>query len=70
MALALREKLASNTIAGRETSKAGADVGRELERLATSWVHLGPALDDEARTLSQRFDEACTRLRQRASTGR
>src|SRR5262249_30128435 len=64
MALALRERLAANTIGGaadRET-RSRQQVEQEVERASTSWIHLGPALDDEARTLADRFERARTRL--------
>ena len=71
MALALRDKLASNTIGGRAatTGAGGPDVRRELERLSSSWAHLGPVLDDESRRLAGRFDAACDRLRQASTAG-
>jgi hypothetical protein len=64
MALALRDRLASNTIAG--SGKDGArrqDVARELEKLAASWDVLGPALDAHARSLVERFERARARAR-------
>ena len=64
MALALRERLAANTIGGgadRET-RSRQQVEQEIARASTSWVHLGPALDDEARTLADRFERARSRL--------
>jgi hypothetical protein len=66
MALALRDRLASNTIAGaasRETGR-GQDTTREIERLAATWDHLGPALDADARALAERFERARARLRE------
>jgi hypothetical protein len=65
MALALRDRLASNTIAGGAT-RAGAskqDTAREVEKIAASWAHLGPPLDDAARALAERFERARARVR-------
>jgi hypothetical protein len=64
LALALRDRLASNTIAG--SGKDGArrqDVARELERITASWDVLGPALDERARGLVERFERARARVR-------
>jgi hypothetical protein len=57
MALALRERLASNTIGGGDTGP-GQDRGREVERIGASWALLGPVLDDEGRALAERFARA------------
>jgi hypothetical protein len=67
MALALRDKLATNTIAGSASGGAGRrqDVAREVERITASWAHLGPALDADARALAERFASA----RARATAG-
>ena len=64
MALALRERLATNTIAGGGSAGANRrqDVARELERIDASWANLGPALDDTARALAARFDTARARV--------
>ena len=62
MALALRERLASNTIGGQSTGR-GADTARDVERISASWILLGPPLDDEARALAERF----ARARERAA---
>jgi hypothetical protein len=64
MALALRERLAANTIGGGADHEARSrqQIEREVERASTSWVHLGPALDDAARTLADRFERARARL--------
>jgi len=61
-ALALRERLAANTIGGQAASR-GNDRAQEIERIAASWALLGPALDDEARALADRF----ARARERAT---
>ena len=65
MALALRERLATRTIATGATAATGPkqDVGRELARIETSWAHLGPPLDDDARALADRFEQARARVR-------
>jgi hypothetical protein len=64
MALALRERLAANTIGGGAGPDAQRqDVAREVERLDASWAHLGPALDETARALADRFERARARLR-------
>jgi len=57
MALALRERLASNTIGGRSTS-AARDTAREIDRISASWVLIGPVLDYDARALAERFARA------------
>jgi len=63
MALALRERLATNTIAGDEGGRGqGQDTAREVERISASWMLLGPPLDADARALAERF----TRARERA----
>jgi hypothetical protein len=64
MALALRERLAANTIAGgaRRDAKRE-DVEQELARITASWTQLGPALDDHARALTERFERAWASLR-------
>lgn len=64
MALALRERLAANTIAGREkaASPRQQGVARELERITASWTNLGPVLDDDGRALAARFDDLRTRV--------
>jgi len=64
MALALRERLAANTIAGGggATTNRRQDVAREVERISASWAHLGPVLDDHARSLATRFEQARARL--------
>ena len=42
------------------------DVAREVERIAASWAHLGPPLDDDARALADRFERARDRLAERS----
>jgi hypothetical protein len=64
MALALRERLASNTIGGQSAGK-GQNTAREVERISASWVLLGPPLDDEARALAERFARARERAAQK-----
>jgi hypothetical protein len=61
MALALRERLATNTIGGKSESRAR-DTIRDVERISASWALLGPVLDDDARALAERF----ARVRDRA----
>lgn len=64
MALALRDRLASNTIAGTASGKAGREeAARELERVGAAWARLGPALGAESRALAERFDGARARAR-------
>lgn len=65
MALALRERLAANTIAGAAAGEAGAGspVAREVERARATWRHLGPLVDDPSRALAERFEAACARVR-------
>jgi hypothetical protein len=60
MAQALRDKLATNTIAGRaEPERARRqDVTADVQRIVESWARLGPALDDDARALAERFARA------------
>jgi hypothetical protein len=64
MALALRERLATNTIGGGQSASMARDAAREVDRISASWALLGPALDDDARALAERF----ARARDRAST--
>jgi hypothetical protein len=65
MALALRDRLASNTIAGGAGKSAPkpADALAESERLAASWALLGPVVDDPGRGLAARFERALARIR-------
>ncbi|MCW5890136.1 MAG: DUF349 domain-containing protein [bacterium] len=64
MAAALRDRLATNTIAtGRGTEAIRADASQEAERLAQSWEQLGPPLDDAARALAERFAAARAKAR-------
>jgi hypothetical protein len=65
MALALRERLATNTIAGAARGTSGDDAQREVERISASWAQLGPVLDDEARALAERFERALARAASR-----
>jgi hypothetical protein len=60
MALALREKLATNTIAGGSGGGAGGrkQAEREAEKIVASWAQLGPALDADARAMEERFERA------------
>src|SRR5262245_16747607 len=61
MALALRERLATNTIAGSTGDQGNRqDAARELERISASWSRLGPPLGDEGRALAERFARAQT----------
>ena len=64
MALALRERLAANTIGGGANQDARKqDVRRDVERISASWAHLGPVLGDDARALADRFARALARVR-------
>jgi hypothetical protein len=67
MALALRERLASNTMAGGKGTQAPRrqDTAQELERITASWARLGPPLGDEARAQAERFERARSRLAKR-----
>jgi hypothetical protein len=60
MALALRERLATNTIAGGagRASTGRRQVEEEVARIAASWAQLGPALGEEGRALAERFERA------------
>jgi hypothetical protein len=65
MALALRERLATNTIAGGSGS---ASPGRqrvedEAARIVASWAQIGPALDAEGRAFEERFERAAAAVR-------
>jgi hypothetical protein len=62
-ALALRDRLAANTIGGGSGSQATRqqDTAREVERISATWAHLGPALDADARALAERFERARAR---------
>jgi hypothetical protein len=63
MALALRDRLATNTIAGGGSAGARRqDVARELERIDASWATLGPPLDDAARALAASIETARPRV--------
>ena len=59
-ALALREQLASNTIAGAAGSQEGGQAGarQEVDRIRASWALLGPPLDDAAHELEARVARA------------
>ncbi len=81
MAMALRDRLASNTIVGQSSGKGGSKGGGKRggttapepvkredgpadgSRLVASWARLGPALDDAARELAERFERARGRVR-------
>jgi hypothetical protein len=65
MALALRERLATNTIAGGKGNEPvrKRDAAAEVERIAATWARLGPALGEDARALAERFQRARERLR-------
>ncbi len=66
MALALRDRLASNTIAagGKKAEPLRqADRAQDLERITASWTRLGPVLDDAAKALAERFDRARAQVR-------
>ena len=68
MALALRDRLASNTIAGGSGGTKGRreDVARELEKIAATWAHLGPTFDDAGRELEARYERARAAVAERA----
>jgi len=62
-ALALRDRLAANTIGGGSGSQATRqqDTAREVERISATWAHRGPALEADARALAERFERARAR---------
>jgi hypothetical protein len=63
MAQALRDKLATNTIAKRaEPVRAKRPDGVDVERIVESWARLGPPLDADARALADRFARARARV--------
>ncbi len=64
MALALRERLAANTIGGADTDARPRDVQRDVERISMSWANLGPVLGEDAHALGERFARALARLRE------
>ncbi len=66
MALALRDRLASNTIAGAGAGTKKHEVAREASKIQTSWAHLGPIVGEEARGLAERFARARERAAGRA----
>jgi hypothetical protein len=63
MAQALRDKLATNTIAAGAEPVRGRkqDVGADVQRVVESWARLGPVLDADARELAERFARARAR---------
>jgi len=64
LALALKERLAANTIAGgasKETQRQQ-DRERELQQIDSGWARLGPVLGDDARELAGRFERARARV--------
>jgi hypothetical protein len=60
MALALREKLATNTIAGGSKGRGAGrqQVEEEIAKIVASWGQLGPVVDEEGRALEERFERA------------
>ncbi len=64
MAQALRDKLATNTIAGRSEPRRARreDVAADVQRVVESWARLGPPLDAEAHVLAERFAHARARI--------
>jgi Domain of Unknown Function (DUF349) len=63
--LALRERLAANTIAKESGAPdRGVSASEEANRIRLRWTALGPPLDDEARRLEERFNAALVRLEQ------
>jgi hypothetical protein len=69
MALALRERLAANTMAGGKGTQPARrqDTAAEVERIVAGWARLGPVLGDDARALAERFEQARARLSRRAT---
>jgi hypothetical protein len=64
MALALRDRLAANTIAGGNAGRVRRqEAAGELARVAAAWARLGPAVGEEGRSLTARFEDARDRLR-------
>ncbi|HEY3380763.1 MAG TPA: DUF349 domain-containing protein [Vicinamibacterales bacterium] len=71
LARQLRDALATNTIAGRQDDsakwKAMADQVRTVQ---AAWKRVGPVPEGAARSLSARFQRACTRVGDRIDQGR
>lgn len=68
MAMALRERLAANTMAsGKGTLPANRrSAPEDVERIVAGWARLGPVLGDEARALAERFERALSTARRRS----
>ena len=64
MALALRDRLATNTIAGGRGTQA-ARRQDSVQDVTAGWARLGPVLGDDARALAERFERARARLTRR-----
>jgi hypothetical protein len=70
MALALKERLSAHKTAVKGSKPMQPkDVVEEVEKIRASWARLGPALGDEARALSERFEQALARMRAGKSRG-
>jgi hypothetical protein len=62
MALALRDRLATNTIAGGAAAARPRDVAEEVARIAAGWANTGPVVDDESHELAERYERALALL--------
>jgi hypothetical protein len=65
MAMALRDRLATNTIAGGKGSEPvrRQNAAEDVTRIIASWARLGPVLGEEARALAERFERARAAVR-------
>jgi hypothetical protein len=71
LARQLREALATNTIAGKVDESARWKVISEQVRAAqAAWKKVGPVPDTAFRTLTARFQRACTRVAEKMDRGR
>jgi hypothetical protein len=67
----LREALASNTIAGRvDESAKWKTVAEQVRAAQAAWRRVGPVPDAASRTLSARFQRACTRVAEKMDRAR
>ncbi len=71
LARQLREALASNTIAGRtDESARWKTVADQVRAAQAAWRRVGPVPDSASRTLSARFQRACTRVAEKMDRAR
>jgi hypothetical protein len=71
LAQQLREALATNTIAGRvdETAK-WKGISEQVRAAQAAWKRVGPVPEAASRTLSARFQRACTRVAEKMDKSR